>query len=735
MAQKEVKVKITVYNKELEVTRQELEELNKQGHITNEVFTTATKTFDEFSDSAGDAAKETESLASQIGKVEDKMGELILAGKQNTKEFRELQKESRKLKDAQETMQITSQKSLDTFAAMPGPIGLIGKTFKDLSVTAKLAKTGLQSMGLGFNTLGKAIISSGVGAIVVLFGLLAAAVVKALSSFKPLQAALDRFKVLFEVLGKVIEPIVDMIGTALVAALDALAYAMAFVTGSLDEYNKALADSAAAEAMNKSLEKQKRDLELLGDTYDEQTKKQVEAEIAKNERLKELREDDTKDAAQKAQEKKMIEERYQRDIAAIQKEAEDKQKEERKKAYEEWKKKKDEQEAIEKDYQNRLLTLQNEFALMSLDSDFEKQRTQLEQQKKAFEKEVEELKVSESKKQQLRDQYNQNYLLKLSEVDEKETEFKATKEKERQEILNKIREAGINTEAELRQKSLDDAAKFYDDAIALAKQYGVDTLELERSKEEALAELRQKYIDEDQKRKDDADQADRDRKAAMVEYEQTINMAVADIAMNLAGVLAEVAGENKGLQKAAVVIGQAASIAQIVAQTAIANAKAVAAFPLTGGQPWVTINSVSAGVSIAGVIAATVKAIKQIDGSDSGGGTGGGGGQNLGRNYERGGMIRGRRHAQGGVMLEAEGGEAIMNRNSVAMFGPMLSMMNQMGGGVSFSSDVSQPAYDNPKTTNYGQDVEGSIIKTYVVEQELTTAQQRQARLKELSTL
>jgi hypothetical protein len=55
-----------------------------------------------------------------------------------------------------------------------------------------------------------------------------------------------------------------------------------------------------------------------------------------------------------------------------------------------------------------------------------------------------------------------------------------------------------------------------------------------------------------------------------------------------------------------------------------------------------------------------------------------------------------------------------------------------MGGGTAFSKGaVGQASYDNPKSTSQ----ESTILKTYVVEQELTTSQHKQARLKDLSTL
>lgn len=108
---------------------------------------------------------------------------------------------------------------------------------------------------------------------------------------------------------------------------------------------------------------------------------------------------------------------------------------------------------------------------------------------------------------------------------------------------------------------------------------------------------------------------------------------------------------------------------------------------------------------------------------------------NYGRNYEKGGMIGGKRHAEGGTLIEAERGEAIMTRGAVATFGPLLSLMNQAGGGTSFNSNLITTRQDNPIVNNPTQEQNPLIVKTYVVSQELTTEAQRQARLKNLSTI
>jgi hypothetical protein len=108
---------------------------------------------------------------------------------------------------------------------------------------------------------------------------------------------------------------------------------------------------------------------------------------------------------------------------------------------------------------------------------------------------------------------------------------------------------------------------------------------------------------------------------------------------------------------------------------------------------------------------------------------------NFGRNYEKGGMIGGKRHAEGGTLIEAEKGEAIMTRGAVTMFAPLLSAMNQMGGGTSFAPSLVTTSFDSPNVTKPSQEQSPIIVKSYVVSNELTSEQQKQARLKDLSTL
>jgi len=178
--------------------------------------------------------------------------------------------------------------------------------------------------------------------------------------------------------------------------------------------------------------------------------------------------------------------------------------------------------------------------------------------------------------------------------------------------------------------------------------------------------------------------------------------------------------KRKKLQIATALMSAASGVIQILTQ------------PSTLPSPfdWIVkgINAAALAVST-GVQISNIKKT-QFEGGDSSGSSA----PNLGRNYEEGGMINGPRHAQGGVMVEAEGGEAIMTRGAVTMFAPLLSAMNEMGGGTSFGNQLfirpDAAAVNKPQ-----QEQSPVIMKTYVVSSELTTEAEKQARLKDLSTL
>ena len=135
--------------------------------------------------------------------------------------------------------------------------------------------------------------------------------------------------------------------------------------------------------------------------------------------------------------------------------------------------------------------------------------------------------------------------------------------------------------------------------------------------------------------------------------------------------------EKEALQKK-----QKSDISQAIANGALAITKTFAnlGFPL-------------GAIAAAGVAASTALQVATIKS----------------QKFEKGGMIEGASHAEGGVPFtvdgvggfEAEGGEVIINKRSAAMFRNELSMINQAGGGVKFAQGgvigTSNPA-DNTNT-------------------------------------
>lgn len=114
----------------------------------------------------------------------------------------------------------------------------------------------------------------------------------------------------------------------------------------------------------------------------------------------------------------------------------------------------------------------------------------------------------------------------------------------------------------------------------------------------------------------DKETADR---IAAKEAQVAIENAKWGLLSQAASVAEQLAGQNEAVAIGAVIATQAASIGQIISSTGVANAKALAASPLTFGQPWVAINSISAGLSIASSVASAAKSIKDIKGSKNAG--------------------------------------------------------------------------------------------------------------------
>jgi len=190
------------------------------------------------------------------------------------------------------------------------------------------------------------------------------------------------------------------------------------------------------------------------------------------------------------------------------------------------------------------------------------------------------------------------------------------------ELKNELALLALDSEFERSQKELEQQMTFDLEEVANAE-----------NKEELIRQIKKKYSilnadlleDKLKKEKEIEDEA-----KAYKEKE------LKDGIDNLQNILS-VGGKNmqkvgKALAIADVVRTSVKSVSEQVSSLGVANAKSVAASPLTGGMPFVAFNTLKAGLSIGSTLASAAKSIQSIKGdstsvpSTSGGGGGGGGG-------------------------------------------------------------------------------------------------------------
>jgi hypothetical protein len=103
--------------------------------------------------------------------------------------------------------------------------------------------------------------------------------------------------------------------------------------------------------------------------------------------------------------------------------------------------------------------------------------------------------------------------------------------------------------------------------------------------------------------------------------------------------------------------------------------------------------------------------------------------------YAKGGMVNGKSHAQGGErfavggrVVELEGGEAVINKRSTAMFKPQLSAMNAVGGGVRFADGglLNSSSFSSARFNSAGfNKSSGGSSRVVVVESDITNSQNK----------
>ena len=378
--------------------------------------------------------------------------------------------------------------------------------------------------------------------------------------------------------------------------------------------------------------------------------------------------------------------------------------EENKKAAEEAKKKRDEtNKEVIADTQKAndlLLKLNNEKAIAELKTQAEKDLALLEQQKKQQIAEVEALKVNEELKGKLKAAINADYAAKETELKNKQAEEKTKKDEEAVEaeknFANKVSEikanaiaddvaraeaqrkaklekdlADMEADKEFLKLSEEEKAKIRKD-IVTASENELNKEKLERAQaafdaqkeieynalqsfETAYAEYWQvvRALEEEQYKKDIENAQGNADKIAAIEKKHSKNLidiqtaeyqAKKDLQLKYVGVvgavgglLQQIAGKNKALAITGLVLEKAAAIATVVIQTAKGIAAATASAAPLLANPFTAIpagillaktiaaQKIAAGISIAGIVVGAAQGIAAINQASSGSSGGGGG--------------------------------------------------------------------------------------------------------------
>lgn len=302
-----------------------------------------------------------------------------------------------------------------------------------------------------------------------------------------------------------------------------------------------------------------------------------------------------------------------------------------------------------------------------------------------------------------------------------EMELQNVKLTEEQKAL--IRENYQKKEAQLTEERnaqiLEASRQEYENQIAEMILRGENTLQLElqmlQAELDSLHQLEGESDAEFRARQLAAMKEVADKKKAIADYEisieQTKYEAISQITGGLRSVLEAFGEENEAAAKAAKVLA--------LAEIAINTGKAIAAgiaqsqsvpFPANIGAIATTITAVLSGIASA---ISTVKSAK----------------------FATGGLVSGPGTATSdSIPARLSNGESVINARSTAMFGPLLSSLNQAGGGVAF----------NPAAGGQREGYEFLAaavaagmknVNLHVAVDEITQVQDRVARIDEISTI
>lgn len=258
--------------------------------------------------------------------------------------------------------------------------------------------------------------------------------------------------------------------------------------------------------------------------------------------------------------------------------------------------------------------------------------------------------------------------LEKQQKKEKEEEGKNTPEEDAEEKrMKEFRKRKKDLENEWKIEDAETLEEEIEAKKEIEEERWIEQQELLKGRNEELEQAKKEHDRTMEGLQDETDAVAKKQAEDKLKFEKSINKAKMDVAMQGLDLVRMIAGEETVVGKAAMLVQKAITIASIIMNTMAANAAAVAATPLTAGQPFVAINTIQGIIGVATVIAQAAQAMGA---------------------FEAGGMIDGPSHRSGGVNINAQGGEAVINASSMADpdLRNLASAVNVAGGGRDFSS-------------------------------------------------
>lgn len=225
-----------------------------------------------------------------------------------------------------------------------------------------------------------------------------------------------------------------------------------------------------------------------------------------------------------------------------------------------------------------------------------------------------------------------------------------------------------------RQREILETEQKYEELFRLAEKSGVDTVELEKKKADEITAIKEQHAEADKQ----------------------IQKSVDDAQLGMA---TQALGQMKGLFGEQTAAGKAAGIIDATINTYVGASKAIAQGGVIG--PILAATTIASGLATVGKIAGIPAPEFAQGGIVGGSGTG----------------------TSDSVTAKLSKGESVINEKSTRMFKPLLSTINQAGGGRAFAGNEGSG----------GQSV--GVVKAFVVADDMTNEQDKLTKIRRKATI